>query len=183
MTDLKDSTKWKSIEGFECYDVSNDGRVRSWKKRGCKSGRASFSRELKLVTQKDYHVVCLTDCRGFKKSKKVHRLVLTAFIGPCPDGMECCHGDGNGVNNHVNNLRWGTKIENHADRIIHETTFRGDQSAVAKLTWAAVRIIRASNESQKILATRFNVSQTQISSVRLYKNWKYDPEATDYWIS
>jgi hypothetical protein len=46
----------------------------------------------------------------------VHRLVLLAFVGPCPDGMEACHGpQGRGVN-HLSELRWGTKLENEQDK-------------------------------------------------------------------
>jgi hypothetical protein len=42
---------------------------------------------------------------GVKKSRAVHRLVLEAFVGPCPPGYQCCHWDGVATNNRVENLR------------------------------------------------------------------------------
>ncbi|WP_248099523.1 HNH endonuclease signature motif containing protein [Corynebacterium kefirresidentii] len=53
--------------------------------------------------------------------KKVHRLVMAAFVGPCPDGMEVCHNDGNPANNYVGNLRYDTHQANYADMFIHNT--------------------------------------------------------------
>ena len=42
----------------------------------------------------------------------VHRLVLEAFVGPCPVGFECDHKDRNRSNNHIENLRWASSSEN-----------------------------------------------------------------------
>lgn len=50
-------------------------------------------------------------------SKYVHRLVLEAFVGPCPDGMVACHWDDNPENNHLNNLRWDTESSNQRDKV------------------------------------------------------------------
>jgi len=38
--------------------------------------------------------------------RRVDHLVLLAFVGPCPEGYECRHLDGDPANNHVDNLRW-----------------------------------------------------------------------------
>lgn len=46
----------------------------------------------------------------------VHRLVLEAFVGPCPDGLEGCHGNGIPDDNRLDNLRWDTHESNMADR-------------------------------------------------------------------
>jgi hypothetical protein len=51
--------------------------------------------------------------------RQVHRLVLEAFVGPCPDGMECCHEDGDSTNNRVDNLRWDTHEANVRERLEH----------------------------------------------------------------
>lgn len=47
----------------------------------------------------------------------VHPLVLEAFVGPRPPGMEACHADGNKTNNALSNLRWDTKRANELDAI------------------------------------------------------------------
>jgi hypothetical protein len=53
----------------------------------------------------------------------VHRLVLKAFVGPCPEGMEGCHWDGDACNNKLDNLRWATHAENVEDSIRHGTFY------------------------------------------------------------
>ena len=49
----------------------------------------------------------------------VHRLVLEAFVGPMPEAMETRHLDGNPANNCLDNLRYGTRAENEADKRLH----------------------------------------------------------------
>lgn len=53
------------------------------------------------------------------RSFLVHRLVLGAFVGPCPAGMECRHLNGDSTDNRVENLAWGTHVENVKDVIAH----------------------------------------------------------------
>ena len=49
---------------------------------------------------------------------------LDAFTGPCPDGMEACHANGDRSDNRAGNLRWDTVRENANDRISHHPTCR-----------------------------------------------------------
>jgi hypothetical protein len=52
----------------------------------------------------------------------VHRLVLLAFRGEPPTPHhECAHWNGDPSDNSIGNLRWATKVENHADRWRHGT--------------------------------------------------------------
>lgn len=98
---------WKHIVGFECYWVSNMGRVR---------------RSLRILKPQDggrnYLHVSLS-LRGKKYTKRVHRLVAEAFI-PNPKGLpEVNHVRGNTHNNKVSNLEWSTTLANrrHAARL------------------------------------------------------------------
>lgn len=52
-----------------------------------------------------------------RTSWAVHVLVLTAFVGPRPEGLFGCHWDDNPANNHLENLRWGTRSENVKDSV------------------------------------------------------------------
>lgn len=56
---------------------------------------------------------------GSRKSAAVHRMVLEAFVGPCPDGMQGCHWNGEPADNRVENLRWDTPRSNMADKLRH----------------------------------------------------------------
>jgi hypothetical protein len=76
--------------------------------------------------------ICLC-INNVKHYKSVHTLVLEAFVGPCPVGMEGCHNDGNGQNNRRKNLRWDTHKSNIADKIKHGTIVRGSKQHLSKL--------------------------------------------------
>lgn len=113
---------WKPAVGYEGYEVSDHGQVRSldrtiYRKDG--QTRLCKGRALKPQKHSDgYLYVCLY--REAKPRKEyIHRLVLEAFTGPCPDGMECRHLDGNPENNRVSNLQWGTRSENILDVVRH----------------------------------------------------------------
>jgi hypothetical protein len=54
---------------------------------------------------------------GQQKYVSVHRLVLEAFVGACPDGLQACHFDDNPTNNHLSNLRWDTPSANMYDKV------------------------------------------------------------------
>ena len=86
--------------------------------------------------------------RGYEKPKYflVHRLVLLAFVGPCPPGMETCHKDGNSLNNKLTNLRWDTPKSNTEDRRKHgrlkTPANKGSQNPHAQHTEEQVRQVR-----------------------------------------
>jgi hypothetical protein len=117
-----DEDIWTCIPGRANYDVSDQGRVRSWAKKGCKGGR--LDQPHLMIPQSvgsGYLQVYLGKDAGFEY---VHRLVLLAFVGPCPDGMECRHKDGDKRNNRLSNLMWVTPLENSADKYTHGTLRR-----------------------------------------------------------
>lgn len=104
---------WKPAVGFEGYEVSNLGRVRSyWYKRWGKLMDES-QRILSSQNKSRYASVHL---RGEGKYffRRVHNLVAEAFLGPCPVGMIVCHIDDDGHNNHLSNLRYDTQKNNLA---------------------------------------------------------------------
>jgi len=116
---------WLPIAGYPDYEVSDQGRVRSldrYVKFANGSGRTALGLILKPWKHMgDYQAVGL---RPTKKRFLIHALVLEAFVGPRPEGMVCCHIDGNPANNHVSNLRWGSYSENNHDLVRHGTHFQ-----------------------------------------------------------
>jgi hypothetical protein len=58
---------------------------------------------------------------GSQRTHLVHRLVLTAFVGPAPEGIEGRHGVEGPGNNELTNLAWGTHSENQFDQVAHGT--------------------------------------------------------------
>jgi hypothetical protein len=112
------SELWKDIPGYEGqYQVSDLGYVKSLSRRvKCRGGTRSVQEYiLKIIQRPDGYCVV-----GVKKGMvRLHRLVLLAFVGPCPEGKECRHLDGNRQNNRLTNLCWGTRSENAQDRVRH----------------------------------------------------------------
>ena len=110
-----------AVPGYEGrYEVSDHGRVRSLS-RIRSHGRKWQGRVLKPTPMpKGYLLVNL----WFDNSKRmwlVHRLVLTAFVGPPPEGMEGLHADNDPANNRLDNLSWGTHSQNQFDQVVHGT--------------------------------------------------------------
>lgn len=98
----------------------------------------------------------------------VHTLVMEAFVGPCPAGLEVCHGDGDGHNNRLANLRHDTKPANARDRDGHLTHQRGQQNPSAKLSDAdavELRRLRATGVKLSVLAERFGVRESTVSRI------------------
>ena len=101
---------WLWIPGYEgVYAVSDCGRVCSMPRPRTKGGI------LKSPSGSGgYPTVALVK-DGVQKPFRVHTLVLTAFVGPAPEGYCACHGDGDPTNNCLDNLRWGSVADNAAD--------------------------------------------------------------------
>ena len=112
---------WRAIPGYEgSYEVSDHGRVRSLDRTIIRSDGAlvRLKGKLKSVAPRGWNrrpqVPLLRD--GKQVDRYVHHLVLEAFVGPCPPGMEGCHADDDRMNNHLSNLRWDTRSANILDR-------------------------------------------------------------------
>ena len=110
---------WKDVPGYEGkYQVSDLGRVRSLPHKvrvvahGTEATRMSPGRILRPGPRSSGH---LTVSLGRHNSQQVHQLVMRAFVGPRPDGMEVCHNDGDPTNNALDNLRYDTRAENIID--------------------------------------------------------------------
>ena len=117
---------WAPVIGFEgLYEVSDQGRVRGLDRFG-RGGRFVLGRMKKLTPNKDgYLTVSLSDATGQEFRRQVHRLVLEAFVGPAPEGMESLHGpDHTPSNCRLDNLRWGTRTENNDERTFGEVRSR-----------------------------------------------------------
>ena len=102
---LRKPMRWRSIAGFSAYEVSDRGWVRR--------GRRHLSRQ---PTHNGYLRVSLLADDGRRHWRRVHALVLEAFVGPRPDGHHGAHGPGGQRDNSLANLRWAPPEENRPDR-------------------------------------------------------------------
>ena len=118
--------EWKPIPGYEGYEVSDQGSVRSFHKRirgwsGYERGATweATDEPQRLLspsaTRAGYKGVLLRK-DGKTYNKKISSLVMLAFVGKRPKGMEVCHNDSNPENNTLGNLRYDTHGGNMNDR-------------------------------------------------------------------
>ena len=153
------------IPGYKgIYEVSDIGRV--WVVK---------TKRLKKITvlKSDPRPFVLLWQKNRQKMFRIHTLVLTAFVGPRPYKKEACHNDGNVSNNCLKNLRWDTPKNNHADKIKHGTTNRGERCGTAKLTQQQVNEIRKDNRLQREIAVDYNVKASTISRIKTGKRWAH----------
>jgi hypothetical protein len=105
--------------------------------------------------------------------KKTSNLVLEAFVGSRPLGMDACHCNGDPHDNRVENLRWDTRKGNFADREAHGNTAKGARNGFSKLTENAVIEIRKDTRSNRQIAKTYNVSSVCIDKIKNRTNWKH----------
>lgn len=168
---------WRDVIGYEgFYQVSDDGRVRSlWRllPHAVRAGVRKPKIILKYGSNNQGRLQVTLSRDNVQKRFQVHRLVLAAFTGPCPDGLEGLHKNGDHLDCKISNLKWGTHAENMQDTVRHGHARLGEASGKSKLTEQDVRDIRASTDTGRILANRYGISQPAIVNIRSRKTWKH----------
>lgn len=105
------------------------------------------------------------------------RVVLTAFVGPCPSGHEAAHLDGDPSNNHLNNLVWSTHSQNLLHKRRHGTMPRGESHWNNRgLTAEKVREMRhLHREGARYcdLARRYGLTRPHVRDICLRKLWAH----------
>jgi hypothetical protein len=88
---------WKTIEGFEDYEISSLGNVKS-----LKYGKEKILN--KSINSQGYYCVCLS-LNNKKHKKNIHQLLAVSFFNHTPNGYKL-------VINHIDFIRTNNKIEN-----------------------------------------------------------------------
>ena len=167
---------FRQIPGFPRYCISENGVILSACKRSKTVPWSDARKIIPTIGAKGYLAVSLWKVGDRPRRIRVHTLVLMAFVGPRPDGLECRHLDGNPANNHISNLRWGTHRENQLDRRLHGTSNQGEKCNNAKLKVVDVLQIRrraASGELHRVIAEDFHITRFNISNIVRRYTWKH----------
>lgn len=178
--------RWKPIQGWSVYEVSNLGRVRSVDRtismvcRGMVCEKFVTGRILKTrPVGAGYQYVNLSQ-DGDRGSFYVHRLVATAFI-PNPRKLPCVlHDDDDPTNNQARNLAWGTNKDNSQDMVnkgrqSHHATI-GSAHGMAKLVDRDIpKIRRMLRRGYGIpdIAKTFGVKSGTIKAIRDGVRWAH----------
>ena len=168
---MAEAEEWRNVPGWEgWYSVSNLGRVRSEPRKIIRSDGVVQVRNGKLlakrVSTKGYVVAALT--RDAAASyRPAHQLVIEAFVGPIPNGMQVNHKNGLKDDNRLCNLEVVTPGENvaHAYRtgLLHHRRVWGEGARNCKLTAEQVAEMReryaSGNASRNELASVYGIGK------------------------
>lgn len=171
MADESVAVEYRELPEFPGYRIGNDGSV--WSCRQPIQGQKW--RRLRLQLRSGYPSAFIYNTEGVQVPRLVHRLVLEAFVGPCPDGMECCHNNGVRSDNRLENLRWDTRKANGQDRIKHGTQLHGEQMPWHKITAeqaVEIRELYANGATTAELSKQFGIANTNIAEVIRGTVWR-----------
>lgn len=163
--------RWKQIEEFPNYEVSDCGRVRRQAKKEMIYLGGSKHKQ-------GYQAFFLTNDVG-EFGRLGHRLVALAFVENPNNKPNVCHRDGNPQNNNWWNLRWDDQTGNLADTLEHGTGLHGERAYFAKLTEAEVIWIKETYAQDKYHGCIKDIAEcighpyTRVRDVLRGKTWMH----------
>src|ERR1051325_7562758 len=178
---------WKPIEGWAGYDVSNKGRIRSYRRQQALKGNGKRWASVILSephTRKPspdgsgYFYIRLCGGIGKHGCPKIHKLVAAAFVSNPWDLPEVNHKTGLKSDNRAGNLEFVTRGQNikhaHANGLI--VAPRGEAQPISKMTDAKVTEMRrrsANGEKTRTLARAFGIHQKTAMSIVREQTWRH----------
>ena len=163
--------EFRVIKGFEDYQISNYGNVKSLK----------FDKEKILKPRLDkrtgYLYVGLLN-NNKRGSKKIHKLVAIAFLNHIPCGMKLVvnHKDFNRQNNHVDNLEIITQRENaNLKHLLSSSQYTGVSWHKRDKKWQSIILI---NNKLKYLGYFNNELEASKAYEEALKLTNYSPESS-----
>ena len=176
---------WKTVNGFEDYEISSCGRIKTKERllkynhavTGAEHYRKSKERELKVYLNNltGYKFVQLY-LVGKAHNKTIHRLVAENFIENEKLSPVVNHKDGNKHNNTAENLEWCTDAYNHDHATKTGLLAKGSGITSSKLNEDMVHAIKwflKKNVSHSELAKAFKISRPTITMIANNKTWKH----------
>jgi hypothetical protein len=171
-----DAEIWRDVPGFDGYQASNAGRIRS--------NAFGYWRVSKAKANHGGYITTHVKKNGQNVTVRVHALVALAWIGPSSDRI-VNHKDGIKTNNAPENLEYVTSEENNSHA--RETGLwhppppkRGENNGRSRFTEDDIRAMRKrwrSGDSQTAIAKDFNCHKGVVSTIVRGCTWKHVKEA------
>ncbi len=156
--------------------MSNYGEVR----RSAPGKNTHVGLILKPDINRYGHAMVTFYIRGKPARFQVHHLVLKAFVGDRPKGLQCCHWNGQPADNFWLNLRWDTAQANSDDMRRHGVTVVASRI----LTEADVHMIRARHRDgerlREIAKSYPQVAEITVKKAMYGMTWAHLQDASKY---
>lgn len=147
------------------YEASNIGRIRRLPRTrvGRAGGICPLPFKVMGIRVNCRNGYCSTAINGI--THRVHKLVMLAFVGPYPDGMEVNHINGVRTDNRLCNLEYVTRSQNRLHQY-HVLKSPHPSITISNETIKEIRAAYAAGEgSYAKLAIRFNMSHWYIRDI------------------
>ena len=168
---VREPKEWKSVPGYDSYEVSDTGLLRSTK----------LSKEPKVLNgsvSRDGYVKYLLigdeDPENDRLPVYASILVLELWVEERPEGMWANHIDDNPANNSLENLKWSSPKETEATRDLPE----GSNRYGAKLTELQVKQMRLKKRAGmtlRALAEEYGMAKDVVWRICDGRLWKHVP--------
>ena len=168
MPEFDSTIRFAPIPDYPGYIAGSDGTIWSIKTRGWND-----MTPLKMNPNKNlqgYFKLALRN-KGTSKqvTRSVHALVLSAFVGPKPKGMEARHLNGVRTDNRIDNLVWGTHKENCADQLEHGTR----RHKLITEDVSLIKVMISNGVSFRRIGRIFGVAHSTICLIASNTTWKH----------
>lgn len=171
---MNEQEEWREVlDGH--YAVSNLGRVKrlTVPKKG---GRAKEGFIYKAFPGRKGYIFVRIAVGGKYLTRRLHRIVAHAFLGPCPNGKEVNHKDGDKGNNRSSNLEYVTGAENLEHAVRMGLTPKGRECPQAILNSSqALEIVCLARAgiSKSEIGRRFGVSRRTVNCLLSGLSWSH----------
>lgn len=163
---------WKDIPDYiGFYQISNWGRIKSLSRK-----YSPKERILEPYGKSDQYKRLHLSKNGIIHPVLIHILVAEAFLGPCPNGYQVNHIDGNKANPRLDNLEYVTPQGNIQHSFAIGLHKRGEQHRNAKIKSNDVidiRNARANGTAIRALSNQYGLSESAIKDIIHRRNWKH----------
>lgn len=167
---------WKDIPGYEGrYQVSNMGRVKSLERKVRSVNWYSHKEFWRTVRERILRPSSVRTGHLYvvlghgKSGVPVHQLVMRAFVGNPPNGMEVRHLNGDPADNRLENLKYGTRTENILDVFYQGKRWR--KLSMNDVIYARFALFCGFPDKQ--IAEELGVAASTVASIRKGRSYQW----------
>lgn len=163
--------QWKTIEGFENYEVSNQGRIK--RKASFKFGKLYKEKIMKYRYHNGYQIINLFKNKE-SKTFAIHTLVAKAFLKNPDKKRTVNHKNGIKSDNFVENLEWATHKENNKHAIENKLLIPNLEGILKNNKENQKKVAAIVNNKIIFLAENSRILAKQLIETRLVENVKLE---------